>query len=145
MYDKHGTSKFNKVMRYKGCSNVGHMLCHERFECRIRNVPCGDQEKLIRHSLKGESIDKIGILSHEDSVIADGQLPKLRVGGAIAPGQVECMHGLVSKGAELIGQTAREMRINEKFHTVSGCIRFTWLRRVAKARVAKISSGSRSA
>ena len=24
-----------------------------------------------------------------------------------------------------------EMRVNEKPHTVSGCIRFTWLRRVA--------------
>ena len=94
--------------------------------------------------LYGEGIDKIGILGHDDSVVADGQVPKLRVGGAIAPGQVECMHCLVSECAELICQTAGEMRVNEKLHTVSGCIRFTWLRRVAKARVAKISSRSRS-
>ena len=80
MYDEHGTSEFNKVVRHKGCSNVGHMLCHERFECRIGDVPRGDQKELIGHSLYGEGIDKIGILGHDDSVVADGQLPKLRVG-----------------------------------------------------------------
>ena len=47
VYDEHGTSEFNKVVRHKGCSNVGHMLCHERFECRIGNVPRGDQKELV--------------------------------------------------------------------------------------------------
>src|SRR5262245_1315722 len=116
------------------------MLGHECFECRIGDVSRGDQEKLMGHSLYGEGIDKIGILGHDDSVVADGQLPQLRVGGAIASGQVECIHCLVSAGAELICQTAEEMRVHEKLHTVSGCIRFTWLRRVAKTKVAKISS-----
>src|SRR5438270_8320261 len=58
VYDEHGTSEFNKVVRHKGCSNVGHMLCHECFECRIGDVPRGDQEELIGHSLYGEGIDK---------------------------------------------------------------------------------------
>src|SRR5262245_38357878 len=111
-----GTSELNKVMRHKGCSNVGHILCREHFECRIGDVSRGDQEELIGHSLYGESIDKVGILGHDDSVVADGQVPELRVGCAIAPGQVEGMHCLVSKGTELICQTAGEMRVNEKLH-----------------------------
>src|SRR5262249_8338278 len=58
VYDEHGTSEFNKVVRHKGYSNVGHMLCHKRFECHIGDVPRRDQKELIGHSLYGEGITK---------------------------------------------------------------------------------------
>ena len=47
------------------------------------------------------------------------------------------MHGLMPPYTQPMCQTAWKMRINEKFRTTMGCIRFTWLRRVANTNAAK--------
>lgn len=81
MYNEHRAGEFDKIVRLKGCGNVGNMLCKECFEHHILDVPCRHKEKLIRHPLYGERVHKIGILGHDDGVVTDGQRTQRRIGG----------------------------------------------------------------
>ena len=46
MYDEHGKSEFNKVVRHKGCSNVSYMRYHERLSAALVMLPVETRRSL---------------------------------------------------------------------------------------------------
>ena len=88
--------------------------------------------------------DEVIVLGDDDAAISIGKLDDLTVGGAIAGGEIERVHSVMTGRGKPPGEPAWQLRVDQKGHAAGGWIRLTWASRAAKASAARMSSRSRS-
>lgn len=65
------------------------------------------------------------VLRDDDAMFAYGNLLNLGIGRAIRLGQIEGVQCIVASVAQAVGQSVRQMRVNQKIHALTGSIRLT--------------------
>jgi len=120
------------------------MLQEQLLQHAVADIPCRDQEQLVRHAVNDQRIDEITVLCDDNACFAYRELVDHGVRGTIPLREIQRVHSVVTAISERMDQSPWQLRVDEKLHAEKGCTRLVWLSRVAYVRTARMSSYSRS-
>ena len=137
------TRDFHSAAARKCPLDCRHISVKQVFEFNVADVPGRNKQQ---RWLTGEQKrpNEITILGHHDSVVAQRTRDNIRIWCSIPKRQVQGVQGVVPMLPQPPDESPGQLRIDQKFHAVRGSARFTWARRAAYARAARMSSRSRS-
>ena len=88
--------------------------------------------------------DKVRVLRNDGTRVPIRDRDSVAVWCSVAERKIERVDGVVPRRDEAPRETPRQHRIEEESHAAGGWMRLIWASRVAKAKVARTSSRSRS-
>lgn len=104
----------------------------------------GLEQQRGRFAIHKERVYEIGVLGDSHAVLALGESVDFRIRSTVAVRQIKGVDRVVTRFAQTVGKTTRELCIDQKSHAATDSIRFTWLSRAAKVSTARMSAYSRS-
>ena len=144
MADERGAIELYEVVLVKGRDDTPQVPPKQAFQLSISDIAGSDQAKLVRLVPQQKRIDEVFILGDDSSSFANGNSVEFGIPGTVPVRKIEGMNGIVSFAPKPIRQSSGKLCVDQEPHPVTAWNLFTWLRRAAKAKAARISFRSRS-